>query len=121
MSRRNSSSSLLGKLDLHEEFNIHVLPFHIGDLKNDMDDMHKVVGIWVVSVQNQDDNPQAKLPKIISDLFDKKKSSFDTHNMDVMFEDVQGCMDGFIYLHEREDKSIVAFLFDDVLGIEDIG
>ena len=41
--------------------------------------------------------------------------------MDVMFEDVQGCMDGFVDLHEREDKSIVVFLFYDVLGIEDIG
>ena len=41
--------------------------------------------------------------------------------MDVMFEYVQGCMDGFVDLHEREEKSIVAFLFDDVLGIEDIG
>jgi len=74
-----------------------------------------------VSVQTQDDIPQAKLPKVLSDLFDKQKSSFDTHNMDVMFEDVQGCMDGFVDLHERENKSIVAFLFDDVLGIKDIG
>ena len=86
-----------------------------------MDNMPKVVCVGGVSVQNQDDNPQAKLPKIISDSFDKKKSSFDTHNMDVMFEDVQGCMDGFVDLHEREDKYIVAFLFDDVLGIEYIG
>ena len=94
-------SSLLGKLELHEELNIHVLPFHFGDHKNDMDDMHKVVGIGAVSVHNQDGNPQAKLPTIIYDLFDKKKSSFDTHNMDVMFEDVQGCMDGFVDLHKR--------------------
>ena len=85
-----------------------------------MDDMHKVVGIGVVSVQNQDDNPQEKLPKIISDLFDKKKSSFDTHNMDVMFEYVQGCMDGFFDLHERDENLIVSFSFDDVLVIDDI-
>ena len=45
-------SSLLRKLELHEVLNIHVLPFHFGDHKNDMDDMHKVVGIGAVSVQN---------------------------------------------------------------------
>ena len=60
-----------------------------------MDDMHKVVCIEVVSVQTQDDIPQEKLPKVISYLYDKKNSSFDTHNMDVMFEYVQGCMDVF--------------------------
>ena len=114
-------SSVLGKLKLHEEMNIHVLPILFWDHKNDMDYMHKFVGIGVVSVQNQDENPQAKLLNLISDLFDKKKSSFDTHNMDIMFEDVQGCMDGFVDLHEREEKFIIAFLFDDVLGIEDIG
>ena len=74
-----------------------------------MDDMHKVVCMGDVSVQNQDESPQAKLPKIISDLFDKKQSSFDTHNMDA-----------FVDLHKREDNIIVAFSFDDVLGIEDI-
>ena len=86
-----------------------------------MDDMHKVVCIGVVNVHNQDENPQGKIPNIIYDLFDKKNISFDTHNMDVMFEYVVGCMDGFVDLHEREDKFIVAFLFDDILGIEDIG
>lgn len=114
-------SSLLGNLELHKELNIHVLSILFRDHKNDMDDMHKVVCIRSISVQNQDDNPQEKIPKIISDLFNKKKNIFDTHNMDVMSEDVQGCMDGFVDLHEREDNFIIVFLFDDVLGIKDIG
>lgn len=37
-----------------------------------MDEMHKVVCIGVVSVQNQDYSPQEKLPKVKSKLFDKK-------------------------------------------------
>lgn len=114
-------SSLLGKLEIHEEPNIQVLPIIFQDHQNDMDDMHKVICIGVVSVQTQDDIPQVKLPKVISNLFDKQKISFDAHNMDVMFEDVQGCMDGFVDLRGREDKYVVAFLFDDVLGIEDTG
>lgn len=86
-----------------------------------MDEMHKVVCIGVVSVQNQDDTPQAKIPKFIFDLFSKENISFDTKNMDFMFEDVQGCMNTFVDLHGMEKKCIVAFLFDDSLGIEDIG
>ena len=59
-------SSLLGKPELHEELNIQVLPILFQDHKNDMDDMHKVVCIGVVSFENQDDILQAKIPKVIS-------------------------------------------------------
>ena len=58
-------SSILGKPELHEQLNIQVLPILFEDHQNDMDDMHKVVCIGSISVHNQDDIPQAKLPKII--------------------------------------------------------
>jgi len=74
-----------------------------------MDDMHKFICIGV-SVQNNYDSPQAKWPKEKSQLFDQQKISFYAHNMDVMFEDVQECMDFFIDLHGSEEK-IYGFLF----------
>ena len=37
--------SLLGKLELHEELNIQVLPILFEDHENDMDDMHTVICI----------------------------------------------------------------------------
>jgi len=43
-------SLLLGKPELHQEFNIQVLSILFGDHQNHMDDMHKVVCIGVVSV-----------------------------------------------------------------------
>ena len=56
--------------------------------------MHKIFYIVVVIFHFQDDSPQEKLPNIISDLFDKKKISFDTHNMDVVITklDLIGCL-----------------------------
>lgn len=74
------------------------MPILFEDYRNDMDDTHKVICVRAVSVQTQDDIPQAKLLKVISDFFAKKKISFDTHNVDVMFEDIQGCMDTFVDL-----------------------
>ena len=59
-------SSFLGKSELHEELNIHVLPILFEDHQNYMDDTHKVVCIAIVSIQNKDDSPQAKLPKVKS-------------------------------------------------------
>lgn len=43
-------SSLLCKHELHEDLNIHVLPFLFEDHQNDMDDMHKFVCIRLISI-----------------------------------------------------------------------
>jgi len=54
-------------------------------------------------------------------LFDEQENSLDAHNMDVIFEDVQECMNVFVDMHGRVDKPIAAISFDNVLGTEEIG
>jgi hypothetical protein len=40
--------------------------------------------------------------------------------MIVIFEDVQGCMNGFVDMHGRVYKPIIAISFDNVLRTEEI-
>ena len=48
-------------------------------------------------------------------MFDEQEDSLDTHNMVVIFEDVQGCMTVFINMHGRVDKPIASISFENVL------
>jgi hypothetical protein len=45
-------------------------------------------------------------------LFDEQEDSLDAHNMVVIFEDVQGCMNVFVDMHGRVDKAIFSISFD---------
>jgi hypothetical protein len=53
-------------------------------------------------------------------LFDEQEDSLDTHNMDVIFEDVKGCMNFFVDMHGRVYKPIVAISFDNILRTKEI-
>jgi hypothetical protein len=53
-------------------------------------------------------------------LFDEQEDNLDAHNMVVIFEDVQECMNVFFDMHGRVDKPIGAILFENVLKIEEI-
>ena len=58
---------------------------------------HKLISIN--SFESQNDSPQTNFQKFNetkSELFDEQENSLDTHNMVVIFEDVQGCRNVFI-------------------------
>jgi hypothetical protein len=72
---------------------------------------------------SQDDSPQANFQKVNKtkpELFDEQEDSLDTHNMAVIFEDVQGCMNVFVDMHGRVDKPIAAISFENILRTEEI-
>jgi hypothetical protein len=74
---------------------------------------HKRISIH--SFESQNDSPQAnfqKFNKIKSELFDEKEDSLDAHNMAVIFEDVQECMNVFVDMHGRVDKPIANISFE---------
>jgi hypothetical protein len=67
--------------------------------------------ISIHSFQSQNDNPQAnfqKVSKTKSELFDEQEDSLDAHNMAIIFEYVQECM------------NVVSISFENVLGTEEI-
>jgi len=53
-------------------------------------------------------------------LFDEQEDSLDAHNMVVIFEDVQECMNVFFYMHGRVDKHIASISFENVLRTKEI-
>jgi len=53
-------------------------------------------------------------------LFDEQEVSLDAHNMDVIFEDVQECMDVFVEMHGKVDKPITVISFENVLKKNEI-
>jgi hypothetical protein len=60
--------------------------------------------IPIHSFESQNDSPQAnfqKVDKTKPELFDEQEDSLDTHNMVVIFEDVQGCMNVFVDMHGK--------------------
>jgi hypothetical protein len=75
------------------------------------------------SFESQNDSPQAnfqKFNKTKLELFDEQEDSLDTHNMVVIFEDDQECMNIFVDMHGKVDKHIVSISFENVLRIEEI-
>jgi hypothetical protein len=48
-------------------------------------------------------------------LFDEQENNLDAHNMAVIFEDVQGCINFFVDMHGRVDKPIASISFENVL------
>ena len=54
-------------------------------------------------------------------MFDEQEDSFDAHNMAIIFEDVQECMNIFVDMHGKEDKPIISISFENVLITEEIG
>jgi hypothetical protein len=79
--------------------------------------------ISIHSFESQNDSPQAnfqKVNKTKSELFDEQEDILDAHNMVVIFEDVQECMNIFVDMHGRVDKPIASISFENVLRIEEI-
>jgi hypothetical protein len=79
--------------------------------------------ISIHSFESQNDSPQAnfqKVNKTKSELFDEQEDSLDAHNMVVIFEDVQECMNVFVDMHGRVDKPIASISFENVLRTEEI-
>jgi hypothetical protein len=75
------------------------------------------------SFVSQNDSPQANFQKVNKtklELFDEQIDSLGTHNLAIMFEDVQGCMNVFVDMHGRVDKPMAAISFENVLRIEEI-
>jgi hypothetical protein len=53
-------------------------------------------------------------------LFHEQEDTLDAHNMAVIFEDVQECMNVFLDMHGRVDKPIATISFENVLRTEEI-
>ena len=53
-------------------------------------------------------------------MFDEQEDILDRHNMVVIFEDVQECMNIFVDMHGRIDKPIASISFENVLRTEEI-
>ena len=53
-------------------------------------------------------------------MFDEQEDSLDTHNMVVIFEYVQGCMNVFVDMHGRVEKPIVSISFGNILITEEV-
>jgi hypothetical protein len=85
------------------------------------DNEHELISFH--SFESQNDSPQAKFPKVNktkSKLFDEQDDSLVAHNMFVILENVQGCMNFFVDMHGRVDKPIASISFDNVLRTEEI-
>jgi hypothetical protein len=96
---------------------VHVVIFsHLqGDYEHELISIH--------SFESQNDSPQANFQKVNKtkpELFDEQEDSLDTHNMAVIFEDVQECMNVFVEKHGKVDKPIAAISFENVLRTEEI-
>jgi hypothetical protein len=79
--------------------------------------------ISINSFESQNDSPQTNFQKFNetkSELFDEQEDSLDAHNMVVIFEDVQECMNVFVEMHGKVDKPIAAISFENVLRTEEI-
>ena len=53
-------------------------------------------------------------------MFDEQEDNLDAHNMAIIFEDVQECMNVFVDIHGEVDKPIAAISFGNVLRNEEI-
>jgi hypothetical protein len=53
-------------------------------------------------------------------LSDQQEDSLDTHDMVVIFDDVQECMNVFVEMHGKVDKPIASISFENVLKNEEI-
>jgi division protein CdvB (Snf7/Vps24/ESCRT-III family) len=53
-------------------------------------------------------------------LFDEPEDSLDTHNMAIILEYVQECMNVFVEMHGKVDKPVAAILFENTLRIEEV-
>ena len=53
-------------------------------------------------------------------MFDEQEDSLDTHNMVVIFEYVQECMNAFFEMHGEVDKPIASISFQNILRTEEI-
>jgi hypothetical protein len=96
---------------------VHVVIFsHLqGDYEQELISIH--------SFESQNDSPQANFQKVNKtkpELFDEQEDSLDTHNMVVIFEDVQECMNFFVEMHGKADKTIDAISFENILRTEEI-
>ena len=79
--------------------------------------------ISIHSFESQNDSPQAnfqKFNKTKSKLFDEQEDSLDAHNMAIIFEDVQECMNVLVDMHGKVDKPITSISFENVLRTEEI-
>jgi hypothetical protein len=79
--------------------------------------------ISIHSFENQNENTQAnfqKINKTKSKPFDEQKDNPNAHSMDVMFKDVQGCMNVFVDMHGILDKPIGGISFVSVPKTEEI-
>jgi hypothetical protein len=79
--------------------------------------------ISIHSFESQNDSPQANFQKFNetkSELFDEQEVSLDAHNMVVIFEYVQECMNVFVEMDGKVDKPIAAISFENVLGTEEM-
>jgi hypothetical protein len=79
--------------------------------------------ISINSFESQNDSPQTNFQKFNetkSELFDEQEDSLDAHNMAVIFEDVQECMNVFLEMHGEVDKPIASISFENVLKTEEI-
>jgi hypothetical protein len=79
--------------------------------------------ISIHSFEIQNNSPQGnfhKFNKTKSELFDEQEDSLDAHNMAIIFEDVQECMNFFVEMHGKVDKTIAAISFENVLRTEEI-
>jgi hypothetical protein len=79
--------------------------------------------ISIHSFKNQNDSPQTNFQKFNEtklELFDEQEDSLDAHNMAVIFEDVQECMNVFVEMHEEVDKPIASISFENILRTEEI-
>jgi hypothetical protein len=79
--------------------------------------------ISINSFESQNGSPQTNFQKFNetkSELFDEQEDSLDAHNMVVIFEDVQECMNVFLEMHGEVDKPIAAISFENVLKTEEI-
>jgi hypothetical protein len=77
---------------------------------------HEIISIN--SFESQNGSPQTNFQKFNetkSELFDEQEDSLDAHNMAVIFEDVQECMNVFVEVHGKIDKPIAAISFENVL------
>jgi hypothetical protein len=75
------------------------------------------------SFESQNNSLQANFHKVNEtkpEGFDEQDNSPGTHNLVVMFEDVQGCMNVFVNMRGRVDKPIVVISFGNVLKTEEI-
>jgi hypothetical protein len=75
------------------------------------------------SLVSQSNNPRANLQKVNKtkpELFDEQEDSLDTHNMVVVSEDVQECMNVLVYMHGRVSKPIASISSKNVLRTKKI-